>query len=97
MSVLFCGDYTHERSIFAAFVEFYYAINQSKEGMILAHTYILTRVVDCTALTDDDVTGDALLTAKNLNAKSFAFAFTTIAGTTNTFFVCHIDLVVFNG
>ena len=36
--------------------------------MVLAHANVLAGVVDGTTLTDDDVTGDAMLTAKNLNA-----------------------------
>jgi hypothetical protein len=76
-------------------VELHHAIDKSKEGMILAHAYILAGIVGGATLADDDVAGDALLTTKYLNAKSFAFAFTTVAGTTNTFFVCHISVVFF--
>ena len=34
--------------------------------MIFTHTDILARVVDCATLTDDNITGNAALTAKNL-------------------------------
>jgi len=57
--------------------------------MILTHTDVLTGVVDGATLTDDDVAGDAGLTAKNLHTQTFAFGFTTIAGTTDTFFMSH--------
>ena len=36
--------------------------------MILTHAYILARIVDGTTLTDNDVAGDTMLTAKNFNA-----------------------------
>ena len=36
--------------------------------MILAHADISARVVDGATLTDDDVTSDTMLTAKNFNA-----------------------------
>ena len=36
--------------------------------MISAHADILAGVVGGTALTDNDIAGDALLTTKNLNA-----------------------------
>lgn len=36
--------------------------------MILAHANILTGIVDSATLTDDDVTGDAMLTAEDFNA-----------------------------
>ena len=66
--LLFNGKHGDVTTIFAAFVELDNTINKSEEGVILAHTDILARVVDRTALTDDNVAGDALLTAKNLNA-----------------------------
>ena len=36
--------------------------------MVLAHADVLTGVVDSATLTDDDVTSDTMLTAKNFNA-----------------------------
>ena len=87
---LLCGgDYADEAAVFAAFVEFHHTVDEGVERVILAHAYILARVVDGTALTHDDVAGDALLTAKNLNAQAFAFGFATVTGTTNTFFMSH--------
>ena len=44
------------------------AVTQGVQGVILAHADILAGVVSRTALADDDVAGDALLTAENLNA-----------------------------
>ena len=57
-----------EGAVFAAFVEFDDAVDEGVEGVILAHADVLAGVVDGAALADDDVAGDAFLTAKNLNA-----------------------------
>lgn len=57
--------------------------------MVLAHAYIFARIVDGATLTDDDIAGDAMLTAEDFNAQTFAFGFTTVTRTTNTFFVSH--------
>ncbi len=57
--------------------------------MVLTHSDILSRIVDSAALTDDNVACYAALTAKNLNTQTFAFGFTTVTGTTDTFFMSH--------
>jgi hypothetical protein len=48
-------------------VELHHAIDKGEERVVLSHTHILTGVVDSAALADDNVAGDAFLTAKNLN------------------------------
>ena len=55
-------------SFVATFLESYYTVYQCVKSVIATHTYILTRVVNCTTLTNDYVTSDASLTTKNLNA-----------------------------
>ena len=60
--------YRNKRFTVSTFLESYGSINQGEQGMILAHTYIQTGIVDGTSLADDDVTGFGKLTAKNLNA-----------------------------
>ena len=62
------GDDADERAVLTAFVELHDAVDEGVEGVILAHADVLAGVVDRAALTDDDVAGDALLTAENLNA-----------------------------
>lgn len=57
--------------------------------MVLSHSDVFARIVDRTALTDNDVAGDAGLSAEDFHAQTFAFGFTTIAGTTDTFFMSH--------
>lgn len=59
--------YGDERFVLAAFVELDDTVAESEQGMVFAHSDILARVVDRTALTHDDVAGDAGLTAKNFH------------------------------
>ena len=77
------------RTILSALVELNGTVTESIEGMVLAHAYILARVVDGATLTDDDVTCDTMLAAKDFDAKTFAFGFATVTGTTDTFFMSH--------
>ena len=62
------GKYRYDTAVAVATLEVDYAVNQSEERVVLAHTDILAGIVNRTALTHDDVTGDAILTAPNLNA-----------------------------
>ena len=72
--ILFCwcvllgGDNADKGTILTAFVELHHTVDEGVERMVLAHTDILAGIVGRTALADDDVAGDALLTAENLNA-----------------------------
>ena len=50
-----------------------YTINKCEEGVVLAHTYVLTWIVNSTALTNDDVACLCELTTEKLQAESFAF------------------------
>ena len=51
----------------------HYTVNESEESVILTHTYVQTGMMNSTALTLEDVTGFAYLTAENLYTESFAF------------------------
>ncbi len=62
------GSYRNDATIALAAVESNNTVNESEERVILAHAYILTRVVNSTALTHDDVASHAGLTTPNLNA-----------------------------
>ena len=62
------GEDADEGAVLAAFVELHHAIDEGVESVVLAHADVLAGVVDGAALADDDVAGDAFLTAKNLNA-----------------------------
>ena len=67
----------------------HYTVNKSVDGMILAHAYVFTRMVHCTALALDDVACFSVLATKNLNTESFAFRLTSVLRTTYTFLMCH--------
>jgi hypothetical protein len=70
-------------------VKLHNTIAKCEQCVVLAHAYIAARVVDGTTLTDNDIASYAGLTAINLHAQTFAFGFTTITGTTDTFFMSH--------
>ncbi len=57
--------------------------------MILTDTYVFTRVVNGATLTNQYVAGLSHFSTINFHAKTFAFRFTTVLGTTYTFFMCH--------
>jgi hypothetical protein len=57
--------------------------------MIFTHANVQTRIVDCTALTDDNVTGLYDFFAELLDAKAFGMRLTAVLGTGLTFLVCH--------
>ena len=60
------------RTIVALLGEYYCTINQCEEGVVLAHTYVLAWVVNCTTLTNDDVACLSKLTTEKLQTESFA-------------------------
>ena len=71
---LFCG-FRHEVDghIFAtelALVEFHFAVNERKQGMVLAHTDIATRMGLGSALADDNISGDNSFAAEFLYAQT---------------------------
>ena len=63
--------------------------------MIFAHSDIVTRIMLCATLTNDDVACDDCLSTENFHSESFAVRLTTVFGTTNAFLVCHNSLNFF--
>jgi hypothetical protein len=59
------------RSVVGFFAEFHNAIGQSKECMVFAHSYIFSWVMLRASLTNNDVSSDATLAAKDLDAQPF--------------------------
>ena len=57
--------------------------------MVPSHSDIFAGIVNSASLTDKDVASLGKLTAKQFNAQAFAFRFTAVLGTTDTFFVSH--------
>ena len=75
-----------------AFGEDNHTVNESVDGMILAHAYVEAGMMYSTTLTLDDIARFSALTAKNLNTESFAFSLAAVLRTTYTFLMCHFLL-----
>jgi hypothetical protein len=60
-------------------------IDQSEEGVILTHAYVITGAYSGSSLSDDDVAGYYGLTVSLLNAKALRLTVTAVLGRTNTF------------
>ena len=71
-------NYRYERALVAAFLELHRAINQGKQRVVFADTYVSTGVVLGAALTHDDVAGDERLTTEDFNAEALAMRFTAV-------------------
>lgn len=71
-------NYRYKRTVVAAFLELYGAINQRKQRVVFAHAYARTSVVLGTALTHDDVASDEGLTTEDFYAEAFAMRFTAV-------------------
>lgn len=67
------GLHVDELAAFLAFGENNNTVDQSEDGVILAHTYVKAGVMNCATLTLDDVACLAVLTTENLYTESFAF------------------------
>jgi len=61
------------RSVVGFFAEFYDAVSQGKQRVILAYPYVFTGVMLRATLTNDDVPSDAPLAAKNFDTQPFRF------------------------
>ena len=73
------GGFDHvDVDVTSAVLELYSTVNQSIEGVVLAHANVHAGTMLGTALTADDVTGFGKLTTKNLDAEAFAFALAAV-------------------
>lgn len=79
----------HRATVSTTLLELYGSVNQCIQGIILADTYILTRIMTSTALTYNHITSDALLTTEYLYTESLCCRLTTVLRTADTFFMCH--------
>lgn len=87
--VIVCRYNRYIRTVLLTFAEYYRTVYQSEQRVVFTHTYVLTRVMYCTSLTYQNISGLGILTAENFDTQSFAFRFTTVLRTTNTFLMCH--------
>lgn len=60
--------YRHYALVAAALVEINHTVNQRVKRIVLAYTNVLSRVVLRAALANNNVAGDTLLAAPDLNA-----------------------------
>ena len=86
----FDGKDGDEGPAFFLLLEFDDAVTQCIQRVILAHTDILAGIVLRAALTNDDVASNGGLSTEKFHSESLTSGLTTVLGTTNTFFVCHI-------
>ncbi len=63
-----CGKDGNEGAILTALMELDDTVNQSIESVILTHTHVLAGVMSRATLANDDIAGNALLTAKDFDA-----------------------------
>lgn len=61
------GQYRNGGTVQTTSLEGHDTVGQGIQGIVLTHTYVLAGIVTCTTLANDYVTGDALLSTKNLN------------------------------
>src|SRR5690606_27073151 len=73
----------------ALHTERHVAVNQCKQGVILAHANVLTGVELGAALTHDDGTSCHQLATKGLHAQHFWLGITSVARRAAAFFLCH--------
>ena len=84
-----CRDYRYVRLVFTGLLECHCAIDQCIKSMVSAHSDVFAGIVYSASLTHQDVACFRSLSAKQFNAQAFAFRFTAVLGTTDTFFVSH--------
>lgn len=84
----------YEGLIVPAFLEFYQTISGGKEGVIFSHFNIQSGEMNGTTLANDDVSCFGELSAINFHAEAFAVGFATVTGTTGTFLVSHIRIIL---
>ena len=84
-----CRNYRNIRFVVLGLLECHCAIDQRIKSMVSAHSDVFAGIVYSASLTNEDVASLGNLSAKQLNAQAFAFRFTAVLGTTDTFFVSH--------
>lgn len=57
--------------------------------MVFSNTHVFSGMMNSTSLTNQNITGLSILSTEYFDTQSFAFRFTTVLRTTNTFLMCH--------
>jgi hypothetical protein len=63
------------------------SLNKSEQGVVLTHTNACAGLDGRTSLSNDDVSGNYVLTVSLLHAETLGFAVTSVLSRTNTFFM----------
>ena len=71
-------------------------LDEREEGVVLATADVLAGVDVSAVLADENLAGLHGLTVKTLGAQTLAAGVATIAGGTETFFVCHVRYLLSN-
>lgn len=58
----------NERTVVFAFAEYHRTVYQCKQRVVFTHSNIVTRMVNCASLANQDITGFGYLTTKYFNA-----------------------------
>ena len=83
------GQYGYHRTVFAALAELHFTINESEQGVVLAHAHVSAGVVLGAALTHDDIASYQSLAAEDFYAETFRMRFAAVVGRADTFLVSH--------
>jgi hypothetical protein len=79
----------NDTAIATLLFENYNTIGSGEQGVIHPDAYVKTRMMLGATLADNDIAGNGLLAAEQLNAKAFAVRLAAVLGTSFTFLVCH--------
>jgi len=86
------GNHAHVHLILGApALEGDLAVGQGEQRVVRAHANIGSGAVLGATLTDNDVTGEHLLTAERLYAESLTVRVAAISGAAARFFMCHVS------
>ncbi|MFT5220838.1 MAG: hypothetical protein ACI9LO_002863 [Planctomycetota bacterium] len=84
-------DYTNESAVVSAFnLELNLALGLREQSVVLATTYVVSRMKFGAALAYQNIAGDYDFAAKLLHAEPFGFRIASVAGTACRFLMCHI-------
>jgi hypothetical protein len=73
------------------FPEFHDTVSECEDGEIPSHTYVLTGMINRSALAYDDVSSHCGLSTKDFHAEAFAFRIATVFYTAFAFLMCHSE------
>ena len=60
----------NDATVALATLEHNHTVGEGEERVVAAHTYVFAGIVNCTALANDDVAGDASLATPDLNTQT---------------------------